>query len=324
MPVWVIDRRSKDVPVVSALGPWVDYDSVAAHRLTASADVLVFSHGVHDLPGLLHNRGATIARLGHGLTALKKTRRPTARSRRMTSRVDVAPVASAFEREHKRSWGFDDHQLPITGLARWDLMMKERRESPQRDEVLFALTWRDWITPSTLRDSVYWQQLSQLADGLWRSGEGALGDLRAALFLHPLVREALTQGLQDLPTKPRLVTRGTQLPAALARAALLVTDYSSLAWDALYLGVPVIFFHFDRAQFVTHHGSYIDLGSRLFGPTAETVDELQTYIDDFLDNGDLEGYKDDQAAWASRAFAFTDDDNCRRVVQAIEHHVNRE
>ena len=268
--------------------------------------------------------GATIARLGHGLTALKKTRQPTARSRRMTSRVDVAPVASGFEREHKHSWGFEDHQLPITGLARWDLMMKERGESPQQDEVLFALTWRDWITPSTLRQSVYWQQLSQLADRLWRPGEGGLGDLRAALFLHPLVREALAQGFQDLPANPpanpRLVTRGTQLPAALARAALLVTDYSSLAWDALYLGVPVIFFHFDRAQFLTHHGSYIDLGSRLFGPIAETIDELQTYIRDLLAHGDLAGYKDAQAAWASRAFAFTDDNNCRRVVQAIEHH----
>ena len=74
--VWVIDRRSVDVDTVAAVGPWVDYGSVDAYRLTASADVLAFSHGVHDLPGLLHNRDATIARLGHGLTAFKKTRDP--------------------------------------------------------------------------------------------------------------------------------------------------------------------------------------------------------------------------------------------------------
>ena len=124
--------------------------------------------------------------------------------------------------------------------------------------------------------------------------------------------------LHSLPTKPRLVTGGSQLPAALSRSALLVTDYSSLAWDALYLGVPVIFFHFDRAQFLTHHGSYVDLGSRLFGPTAETVDEFHTYIADFLANDRrLVGFENDQAAWASRAFAFTDDGNCRRVVEAV-------
>ena len=318
--VWVIDRRSADVGMVATVGPWVDHGSVEAHRLIASADVVAFSHGVHDLPGLLHNRNATIARLGHGLTAFKKTKDPTTRSvRRMTRRVDVAPVASAFEREHKGPWGFETSELPITGLPRWDLMKEDAASSPRQDEVLYALTWRDWITPSTLEKSEYWQQLSRLADRLWRPDEAGLDSLRPGLFLHPLVRAAMAPRLDSLPTKPRLVSGGSQLPAALARSALLVTDYSSLAWDALYLGVPVIFFHFDRAQFVARHGSYVDLGSRLFGPTAETVDELHTYIGDFLANDRrLVGYKNDQAAWASRAFAFTDDDNCRRVVEAIE------
>ena len=86
--------------------------------------------------------------------------------------------------------------------------------------------------PGHPRESEHRQQLSLLADRLWRPDGAGPDGLRPTLFLHPLVREAMAPRLRYLPTKPRLVTGGSQLPAVLSRAALLVTDYSSLAWDA--------------------------------------------------------------------------------------------
>jgi hypothetical protein len=323
--VWVIDRRADDLAEVRSVGEWVDHDSLAAHRMVASADVLVFSHGIHDLPGLLANRSATIARLGHGLTAFKQTRGRRPRSlQRMTDRVDLAPVASPFERSHKESWGFDPAKLPVTGLARWDLMRRARAAAIESDTVLFALTWRDWIEPGSLLGTDYLSSLSSCADSDWFIDVLGPSGLRAQLFLHPLVREALLPRLSEMGRAPDLVTRGRDVPDALARAALVITDYSSLAWDALYLGIPVIFFHFDLEEYLAHRASFVDLRGRLFGPTARSVAELDSAIRSFVANGlRLPDYEADQERWTRTAFAYQDDRNCERIVVAIEQFTSR-
>jgi CDP-glycerol glycerophosphotransferase (TagB/SpsB family) len=318
--VWVIDRDSADVNEVSRIGPYVDHRSLAAHRLVRAADVLVFSHGIHDLPGLLSNRRATMARLGHGLTALKQTKGRQPRSlQRMTSRVDLAPVASQFEQANKRTWGFEDHQLPITGLARWDTMQTARADCAESSTVLFALTWRDWISSDNLEASDYWRQMEMLANSDCLAPALQPTGLSVELFTHPLIRRALQPRLEGLQAPPLMITRGAEVPTALARSALLITDYSSLAWDALFLGIPVIFFQFDVDEYLAHRASFVDLRGRLFGPTVRTVSELESAIQSFVGAGlRLPAYEADQARWAETAFAYRDDRNCERIVASIE------
>jgi CDP-glycerol glycerophosphotransferase (TagB/SpsB family) len=191
--------------------------------------------------------------------------------------------------------------------------------------VLFALTWRDWINPSTLPHTGYWTELAACADARWFAEALAPRGLKVRLFLHPLVREALLPRFEAMPEAPELVTRGGAVPEAVARAALVVTDYSSLAWDALYLGIPVVFFQFDLEEYLVHRASFVDLRSRLFGPTARTVSELESTLSSFVaDDLRLPSYEADQTRWAKSAFAYTDDRNCERIVASIERVRSRQ
>ena len=99
----------------------------------------------------------------------------------------------------------------------------------------------------------------------------------------------------------------------------MITDYSSLAWDALYLGIPVIFFHFDIEEYLAHRASFVDLHGRLFGPSVASVAELDSAMRSFVADGlRLPAYEADQERWTRAAFAYKDDKNCARIVDAIE------
>jgi CDP-glycerol glycerophosphotransferase (TagB/SpsB family) len=280
----------------------------------------VFSHGVHDVPGMMLADDAVRVRLGHGLTAFGKTRGRMPRStRRMTRAVDLAPVASLMEQDHKADWGFPREKLPITGLPRWDDMVAYRRARPtrQRPLVLYAPTSRPWhtdadATPEGALEPVYkFLRSPRLAEML------AAGAFDLGVYFHQNTRYRF--GTFDwLPPGVELITEEHRLPELIANSSLVVSDYSSILWDALYVDVPVAFFQFDRAEHERLRGSYLDLRQRLFGPSVDTADAMLDTLEAAVDDGfQLDGWGEDRERWQARAFAYRDADNSARVVERI-------
>jgi CDP-glycerol glycerophosphotransferase (TagB/SpsB family) len=97
---------------------------------------------------------------------------------------------------------------------------------------------------------------------------------------------------------------------------LLITDYSSVAFDFLYMNRPVIFFQFDRAYFQANHGApFIDLDTELPGPVAMTASEVEHHMRLAIQRG----WKIDEQSRPKieNFFAFRDNQNCSRIVDAI-------
>ncbi len=67
-----------------------------------------------------------------------------------------------------------------------------------------------------------------------------------------------------------------------AKTALLVTDYSSVAFEIAYIEKPVIYYQFDAEQFYDggHLGfaGYFDFARDGFGPVCETEDDLLSCV----------------------------------------------
>ena len=73
---WVIDQDSPDLALAQSRGPVLLRNSVEACVRALLAEVLVVSHGVHDIPGLTSPACRALrVRLGHGITATR-VRRP--------------------------------------------------------------------------------------------------------------------------------------------------------------------------------------------------------------------------------------------------------
>jgi glycosyltransferase involved in cell wall biosynthesis len=104
-----------------------------------------------------------------------------------------------------------------------------------------------------------------------------------------------------------------------AETSLLITDYSSVTWDVLYLDKPVIFYHFDLADHAGGRGGHVAFDDTLPGPSVRTPEALIDTLEQHL-HGTLlaqPGYAERMARWQQTAFAFRDDANAERVTSAI-------
>ncbi|MBR1796132.1 CDP-glycerol glycerophosphotransferase family protein [Candidatus Saccharibacteria bacterium] len=101
----------------------------------------------------------------------------------------------------------------------------------------------------------------------------------------------------------------------LRRSSLLITDYSSVFFDFVYMNKPVIFYQFDRKDFFSKH--YTSSGKPYpFGDILDSESELVDKILRTVENDYhiKSKYKKD----ADEFYAFRDSKNCERNYRAIK------
>ena len=320
---FVINRDSPHLAHARSVGAVAWRDALDTHVRAFNAAVHVISHGVHDVPGCSSRmvRRPVKVRLGHGLTMLKKTKASGLRRLSDIDRIfDLVPVASELEAENKRRWGFSEEKLVVTGLPRFDTLLRKHRKMAGgiRGPLLYMPTWRDWIpaTRSGLRRSSFLGEVMAFLGSRMLLDALAAHDTHIEVAVHPLMHEhigALAEALSG--DRVRVLARDIDVQDALVQASALVTDYSSVAWDALYIDKPVLFFPFDVDAYETHRGGYIDLRRDLPGPAAFDAHGAAAMVTHALDQGFELAEK--AREWQERVFTFRDDGNAARVTKAI-------
>ena len=177
----------------------------------------------------------------------------------------------------------------MTGFPRHDRLLElGTQHADDRDLLLVMPTWRRELLGAELAGG----NDRALIDGFWQTEYAR--QWRAVLE-SPVLRDAaeaagthvtfvphpnMQDYLDDSPLAPHVRVhrfRDIDIQDVLARAAALVTDYSSMAFEAAYLQRPVVYFQFDSEQFFAgghayRRGSwsYRDSG---FGPVTDEADE---------------------------------------------------
>ncbi len=253
--------------------------------------------------------------LQHGVTALKKVDFFYGKGRNGSCNLFV--VTSDFEKEIvKKYFGYTEDEIVNSGFARWDVL---EDHSAGRREILIMPSWRSWLenaTPEAFEQSSYYRNYMELLNSPDFAAFLEAYDLHANFYLHSLFRGFL-QDFSAGSDRIRLISFG-EVPAneLLMSCSLLVTDYSSVCWDVFYQGKPVIFFQFDREMYLEAHGSYLDMEKDLFGPDAADTKTLLTYLEQSAGSGFALG--EQYARIQKNYFPVTDDQNSRRICEAIE------
>ena len=102
------------------------------------------------------------------------------------------------------------------------------------------------------------------------------------------------------------------------KAAVLVTDYSSVNIDFAYLDKPVVYSQYDKDTFFEEHlceQGYFDYERDGFGPVCVSIDETAQAIISFIENGCRNEEKYSQRA--NDFFAYRDKDNSKRIADVI-------
>ena len=126
----------------------------------------------------------------------------------------------------------------------------------------------------------------------------------------------------DLPEHITLYAneQDESLQCLIARTKILVTDYSSIAFEVAALFRSVVYFQFDRAEVFsglhTYKPGYYNYDEDGFGPICPTVEDLDRELSVVIERGGVPSSK--YLARMKQTFAFDDQDNCRRTFSAIE------
>ena len=218
------------------------------------------------------------------------------------------------------------NHVGLLGLARWDQFMSLRQTKQHSDTILVAPTWRanlaealDKCPDQASRYALFEESEygSRWLD-LLRSPALAASRKQIHLVLHHRMNSLLPA--VDLPAQvTQLPVTDVRYQQELSRAALLITDYSSIAFDAAYLGLPLVYYQFDADHFYADHSSragYFHYGRDGFGPVVTTLEEVNQAITDAATSGYVvnEPYR----TRVRETFAYRDTNNCQRTVDAIE------
>jgi hypothetical protein len=247
--------------------------------------------------------------LQHGVMyflALSSVARAVARkgSRVMPANTKTVVSSPVEARHFIKHGGYDKDDLWITGLPKFD----RSTHADDADRIAIMPTWRPWEynqirtnPPST----GYYQMMETIV-------EAVPPNLREKIILmpHPLFANTM----QGTPLERYLPGSGSY-DELLRQTDVLITDYSSIAADAFFRGVKVIFWWRDRAECMKRYGGSLMLNkNNVFGDVAKRPDTLRHMI--------RKNYGAPQAPEHIRRYrrlvVFNDGHNTQRVIDALK------
>ena len=332
-------RGIRAVPKRSLQGLW----------RTARARVIVVTHGFGDV-----NRyavtGAFVVQLWHGIP-LKRIgvdspetlrvprlieRTPAAGTvrgllramyRGAARRIRVLPAASHIVRGRLESaFALPNASVPVTGEPRVDVLSRGTaadrrtdaraaitravpRATPDARFVLYAPTWRDGAPDPAVPTADEWSRIVEVLNR---------HDATLLVRSHPLGAGDYRPPFPTDRVQPLGSDRVPDVTPLLPGLDALVTDYSSLAFDASLVPLPTLFLAPDVEEYARSrgfYGRYADVaGDDWAVDWAQTATQLDAVLGDSAERARR---VDRAAALSARVHAFRDGCNAARVYRAI-------
>lgn len=320
-------------------------DGLRGWWATARAGVLVVTHGLGDVNRYGSSDGFVV-QLWHGIplkrigldspvTAQVPNGVPGARVlgriltllyRGAAQRIRVLPAASHRSRGRLESaFGLGDDRVVVTGEPRVDVLStgtaEERvakatslltRTGPllsAQSALLYAPTWRDGAPDPAVPTAEQWIRIVRM-----------LERHDAILFIrsHPLGEGAYAPPWSSGRVRMLNSDLLPDATPALPRIDVLITDYSSMAYDVGLLSMPVVYLAPDAEEYARERGFYGRYEDVAGTDYARDWDGALDQLDGLL--GDESAYtaaSDRSATLSAHMHAHRDGRNARRVYHAI-------
>ncbi len=320
---YVIDKSSIDRKKLDAYSDHVlDFMSLKFLITILSCDLLISSDArAHAY--IWQNQQSVVASqirkkkhvfLGHGVLALKRLN-DSFSAKNMRSSLCTA-TSEAEARVIREEMGFKHHEVAITGYARFDALYDT---SGDKKEILVMPTHRSWlfgVEREVFTASNYYKRYMDLLNSPELLAKLKENDVTLNFYLHPSIGEHV-DAFTSTSDRVQIVPYGKYaLDDLMMQCKLLVTDYSSVAWDVYYMGKPIIFYQYDLQAYLDTWGSYIDLEKDSPGERVETHNELITAIESYIDNGFV--MKPEYEAKREEHYEFIDHNNSQRICDVLK------
>lgn len=326
---YIISENSSDYERLKKLGHIVPLYSPQHELLVLLADYIISSqsNGVVENPfwerseyvrDLYHQ--AKIIFLQHGV--IKDDMSPTLN--RYNTNFTGFITSSHAERDSilQGAYDYSENNVWLTGLPRFDKLYNDSQKY-----LLIMPSWRKELVEQVWdekKHDMVWKPKDGFADSLYIKTYRALLDnkhlkecckrfgYRILFVPHVLMKPYVT----DLIDKDENTDRPFR--DIFAESDIMVTDYSSVAFDFAWLHKPVIYYQFDQeAFFATHtyqHG-YFDYERDGFGEVVSRENDLVNLLIDYIRNGCL--IKEKYRRRMEKVFAYRNGRACERIFRFI-------
>lgn len=252
--------------------------------------------------------------LQHGVIGLKKVDKIFKKTNNF---MNLFVVSSEYEKKIiKKYFGYHDREIINTGLCRWDFL--EDKSSANNREILIMPTWRSWmdgISHDKFIKSNYYKNYYYLLNSKELQQIIKERKIKLNFFIHPKFKEYIGNFTCSNKNINIYQFGEIELNKLLMKTSLLVTDYSSVAWDVYYQKKPVIFYQFDIKEYNMYQGSYMDMNNELYGDRIFDIKKLIDTIKEYICTDFKE--KEEYALMRSIYFSYVDKNNCERTYNAI-------
>ena len=324
---YAIDRNSDDIEKIQSLGNFIYYDSLRHYILYVMSTKLVCAHlggCVPDSPicWKFDNRERKKkAFIQHGIT---KELIPSLMYE--STKCDLFICGAKPEYEYvKSAFGYPEGSVQYTGFARFDNL----HNSAIKEQILVMPTWRHWIPSSTWKSedldkcrgiflqSNYFNKYNALINS--NNLIKLLEKYDMNLIFYPHYEMQVYVDL--FKTKSNRITIANKdeydVQQLLKESKILITDYSSVAFDFAYMRKLVVYFQFDEEEYYKKHyqRGYYNYKVHGFGPVVRQLDELEVALEKILDGSIEESFKNRSDMF----FEKHDKKNCERIYRAIKN-----
>lgn len=230
----------------------------------------------------------------------------------------IASTEPEFESLLGENYGYDPGTVQLLGLSRFDRLGWIDTERI----VLFSPTWRDSIiTPGPDGTFPYVEDFDQTEYFRWTSeillhpGIEALMRTYRYTFVfkpHPGVLNQLPHYELNKNSNIRISLPDEKYSEMSSKAALLITDYSSVAFNFAYQKKPVIYYQCEPTHLKK---SYFDYERDGFGEVVKTIDGLLDVVASYLRNECT--MKSEYEKRVLQTFPYVDRKNCERTYQYL-------
>lgn len=324
---WIIEKYSPDIKTVKEFGPILYKHSLKANIYVLLAEVLICNHSIRG--DIMRAKQKTFSNaitvdLFHGITAFK--------SKSNYPKNDIVIATSDFEKEIKLDWpNTSEENIVVTGFPRFDTLYKYKGEYKKPKSVFYMPTWRPWlmkkwVNPSEndikkFKNSIFYNEINNFLTDVELNEYLTENDYTLNLFIHVNLHKFIKTFLNDNELKNiNILPANTNVQQELINSSLLITDYSSVAWDFLFIDKPTIFYQFDLDVYQENNESYIDMSEELFGPVTKNYKDTIHILKDLM-NEKNKLKQDNVRIMRDKLIKYDDNKNCERVVQAIKERL---
>lgn len=320
---FVLDKNSSDWNRLKEIGKVIEYGSIKHKLLYILCNKMISSHTAdfarHQLGGegiLLRNFASfKFIFLQHGIIKDDLSYHLN----RYNTKFDIFITSAQKEYDSivNGEYYYDDKVVKLTGLPRYDRLVNDDKK-----QIFIIPTWKkDAVGPvdpvtrmriynPNFKDSDYFKTYNALINDKQLISCAKEYGYKIMFYPHPEIYQQISDF--DRNDYVQFVDKEVSYQKLLKESSLLLTDYSSIAFDFAYMKKPVLYYQWYENHYEEGYFDYETMG---MGPVYEEYDQVIASMIQYIKNSCK--MQEKYVKRVEQFYKYTDTDNCKRVYEEI-------